>query len=144
MTQQRIPLIHCMKCGECCKNFNKQKGVMIFPQDIKQLAQALKIQRNNFISTYCAPLIINKEFERLGVFQLKTIDHNCIFINENNLCTIYKSRPIQCKMSPFKFFWKNQNDFDYDCIKDVLVPQNWSSRIYDEELLNSLFKNHSK
>lgn len=75
----------------------------------------------------------------LTLFFLRNVSGRCIFLNKSDLCVVYESRPIQCQKGPFHFFWDGVRWFDYDCIKNVKLPENWSTDNEDFKLIGTLF-----
>lgn len=79
--------IHCLECANCCKTISPA----IYDRDIRRMALALKTKVSEFIDDY---LLEEKE----GEYALKTTP--CPFLDENNFCEIYESRPKACREYP--------------------------------------------
>jgi Fe-S-cluster containining protein len=134
------PTFECTKCGSCCRGFDEKKAVVVFPEDISGIAVSLNITDEVFIKEYCNPLIVETDIKRLELHTLKHSNSNCIFLGSDNLCKIYYHRPIQCQRAPFFFFWSGKIDFEYQCTKNVKIPEGWSSKPFDQPLLRHLFE----
>lgn len=98
----------CRKCGTCCKT---KIGPFVFPDDVPEVCDFLKIKPNIFLKEYC----IKHEFKigdsTVNIYTIKCDENGCIFL-EDSLCGIYTVRPFQCKNAPYAFlgyydFWKH-------------------------------------
>ena len=113
----------------------------MFPKDIKIISNRLNISQDAFKKKYCYSTELQTEIKKINLVFLKNINNRCIFLEESNLCKIYKFRPIQCKRAPFYFFWDNKYSRIYfKCLRDIKVSEEWSSSKYDDKLINTLFK----
>ena len=79
--------IDCMKCANCCKT----TGPLLKNKDIERLSEHLRIKPSNFVSEY---LKIDEDND----YVFKKMP--CTFLNENNCCTVYSSRPNACRQYP--------------------------------------------
>jgi Fe-S-cluster containining protein len=83
--------IPCFRCGICCTCYHPS----LTPEDIDNVASALKISRSKFISRY-ALKVPTKEG-----YLLKHIRKGCVFLawdaDGKARCTIYPSRPKACR-----------------------------------------------
>ena len=138
MTNCGEPKYICTKCGLCCRGFGPSKGVILFLDDIPRISRTLEISEEQFISDYCEEEEVVTDLKILTVFTLRHNYGDCIFLTKNNLCSIYEARPVQCQRAPFGFFWNGTLDYEYDCVKDVIVPNGWTSDAMDMELLEDL------
>ena len=77
----------CLTCGNCCKAL----GPHITDKDIEKLGKHLKLKQNDIIDKY---FIIDDE----GDYIFKAIP--CPFIDNENYCSIYESRPKACRGYP--------------------------------------------
>ncbi|MEK7434474.1 MAG: YkgJ family cysteine cluster protein [Cyanobacteriota bacterium] len=93
-------LFSCNKCGECCHEMD----VPLSHVDI------IKLLKNNIEAKDFIDLIISSENEPYSVFiygeyvslylRNKDDDNACIFL-ENNVCSVYETRPNSCRTWPF-------------------------------------------
>jgi len=79
--------INCLKCANCCKT----TGPLFTSKDIERIAQHLKIKPGLFIDQY-----LRIDEDKDYVLQ-KT---PCIFLDEQNYCSIYSVRPRACAEFP--------------------------------------------
>ncbi len=79
--------IDCLKCANCCKTTSP----IFYMTDIERAAKALKIKPMAFIEKY---LKIDKDND----YVLKSAP--CPFLDYENYCTIYSSRPTACREYP--------------------------------------------
>ncbi len=77
----------CLDCANCCKTI----GPRLIPSDIERLAKHLKMKLADFYSQF----IMADEDDDL-VFA----DHPCPFLQPDNYCMVYDSRPRACREYP--------------------------------------------
>lgn len=129
----------CTKCGKCCCGFSESKGVILFPEDLDRISNKLNVSLELFKTEYCTSRKLITEKKTLTLYYLLHVNGRCIFLDHSNLCNIYELRPLQCQKGPFYFLWEGQKSFDYECMKDVKVPENWSTDDEDFKLIATLF-----
>jgi Fe-S-cluster containining protein len=86
----------CIQCGKCCR---WPGYVFLNDEDVSRLAQELSgSNRSEFIERY------TKRISPNGALALadKSNKDECIFLNQNK-CSIYESRPAQCKEFPLHY-----------------------------------------
>src|SRR5262245_41004052 len=132
------PKYVCTKCGACCRGFNADTGVILFPGDVSRIAHRLNVKTDDFVARYCVPFDLEQNLTKVQLFRLKDRGGECIFLM-GNICSIYEDRPTQCERLPFRFFWDGLVDSRYECLKDVSIPDRWSSEPFDRELLSQVF-----
>ncbi|HUI96317.1 MAG TPA: YkgJ family cysteine cluster protein [Xanthobacteraceae bacterium] len=138
------PEFSCTKCGACCRGFDEERGVILFPADVTRLAGRLGLRPAEFTSAYCRPLELRENPTDVQLYRLKDRNGDCIFLNVENLCSIYDDRPVQCERAPFRFFWQGIENFPYECVKGIVVPDTWSSDALDRQLLDEVFGRPTK
>jgi uncharacterized protein len=79
--------INCLDCANCCKGL----GPRLIRTDIERIAQYLRIKPSEFIDTY---LRIDEDGDH--VFRAMP----CPFLQPDNLCRVYNSRPRACRAYP--------------------------------------------
>ena len=79
--------IQCQDCANCCKT----TGPLFTDKDINRIAKHLRIKPSYFSKKY---LRIDEEND----YVLKSVP--CVFLGEDNSCTIYEFRPKACKEFP--------------------------------------------
>ncbi|MEJ7644506.1 MAG: YkgJ family cysteine cluster protein [Chryseolinea sp.] len=79
--------VDCIKCANCCKTTSP----IFYPTDVERVAKALRMKPGNFIEKY---LRIDEDND----YVLKASP--CVFLDDENLCTIYESRPKACREYP--------------------------------------------
>jgi Fe-S-cluster containining protein len=86
----------CLKCGNCCTG---APGFVYLSQaDIASIANFLQKDYRSFIHQYTRVVRVFGE-RRLSLTERSNYD--CVFWQK--ICTIYESRPYQCRSFPF---WK--------------------------------------
>ena len=84
---QEFDKINCLECANCCKTISPA----IYESDLKRIAAALKIKVADIVSRY---LCLDND----GDYVFKHTP--CPFLDNENYCTIYKSRPKACREYP--------------------------------------------
>ena len=77
----------CLACANCCKTTSP----IFYQRDIERAAKAVKMKPGEFIQKY---LYMDEE----GDFVLHKAP--CAFLNADNTCSIYDSRPAACREYP--------------------------------------------
>lgn len=93
-------MAYCNLCGDCCKNFSNQNGVILFPEDIKRISHKLGLTNKEFIHNYSYEELLDTELGEITVFFLKDIKGQCVFLSQDNQCTIHEIKPAQCEGWP--------------------------------------------
>jgi Fe-S-cluster containining protein len=77
----------CLDCANCCKT-----ALAVFEKpDIRRIARHFAISEKEFIKKYLKP---HPDYEYL----IKKLP--CVFLSEDNKCTIYEIRPAGCRSYP--------------------------------------------
>ncbi|HHH52221.1 MAG TPA: YkgJ family cysteine cluster protein [Bacteroidetes bacterium] len=79
--------INCLECANCCKTIPP----IITNRDITRISKHLKIKESKFIEQY-----IKKDEDGDFVFSQTP----CVFLEDNNYCSIYEIRPKACREYP--------------------------------------------
>ena len=79
--------INCLECANCCKTTSPS----FTDKDIQRISNFLKIKPSNLVDKYLA---LDEEND----YVLKSVP--CVFLNDNNECSIYKVRPKACRNYP--------------------------------------------
>jgi Fe-S-cluster containining protein len=79
--------VDCLTCANCCKTTSP----IFYQTDIERVAKALRIKPGDFIETY---LRVDEDKD----FVLKSSP--CPFLDDDNYCKVYDSRPKACREYP--------------------------------------------
>ena len=79
--------IDCLDCANCCKTTSPA----IYERDIDRLAKHLKIKPSKLIEQY-----LEKDTDNDYVFRSAP----CPFLDHENYCMVYDSRPLACREYP--------------------------------------------
>lgn len=125
----------CLKCGKCCYS---NAGPFIFPQDVERISNYLYITPCKFLLDYCISNNLHIEGKDLKIYSTKIQNGKCIFLDDNNLCKIFKCRPYQCINAPYNFlanysFWKHMKCISPEDFKDIDSSEN-DKKIFSEIL----------
>ena len=88
-------IFHCTGCGKCCT----WPGVVwLTEEDIIDLSAHFSLSPKAFVENYT-----KKIGDRYILLQESETDNACIFLKNEKECSVYKSRPKQCRTFPW---WK--------------------------------------
>lgn len=106
----------CKMCGTCCRGLHEGE-VYLYRDDIVRLAKHLKLKGKLGLRTFARKYvkIIGETFywkepgaKRGRNYKFKTLsfkftgdDDHCYFLDNNNVCTVHKARPFQCRCFPW-------------------------------------------
>lgn len=79
--------VDCLQCANCCKT----TPAMVTKEDVNRISKVLNMSAKNFIKTYVLEDIN-------GELSFKTVP--CVFLKDNNECSIYEVRPKACRAYP--------------------------------------------
>ncbi len=93
----------CSKCKAiCCKG---EGYVFLDDSDINNIADFLNMDKDAFLKLYTKKAFYNKKISLISLKIAKEL--KCVFLNDKDMCEIYRVRPKQCRRFPF---WKNLKD----------------------------------
>ena len=85
----------CTQCGKCCWTRGEYSHVYVTPEDLKNLAAALGMGVREARERYTFR-------DENGWTELDFESGRCVLLDpETQLCTVYESRPTQCRTFPF-------------------------------------------
>jgi len=91
---------YCVRCGECCL----QSGPSLYKRDLKliadgsiQLSDLYTLREGETAYSYQKRKLGHVEEERIKVKEVKDEGY-CKFYNKESGCSIYDSRPLQCRI----------------------------------------------
>lgn len=87
MHEEVFEELDCLTCANCCKTTSP----IFYQTDIERVAKALRMKPGDFIETY---LRVDEDND----FVLKSAP--CPFLDSENYCTVYDSRPRACREYP--------------------------------------------
>lgn len=136
----------CQGSGKCCVSRDSYGFVYLSDKDLKRFSKYFKISIKKFKKNYCQ---FTDGFVHL--IEKKKLQGNCIFL-KNKKCSVYISRPSQCRTWPF---W-NENmktkvwneDISINCPgvgKGNIIKSKTIEKLLKEDLLNEkdIFKKRS-
>ncbi len=125
----------CRACGECCRNFSDDRGVILIKDDIARIAKEMTLSESKFIEYYCN--IVNKDNLEVKIATLKYKLGACVFL-KNDKCVIHRIKPLQCLLSPLGLFWNGKQDFE--CLNNINIPSTFSSNDADDRMLKNIIR----
>jgi len=81
-------VIDCLKCGNCCRTV----GPKMNEPDIKRACKAYGLEQKSFVRNS-----LQRDEELGWMFRIMP----CMFLQEDNTCAIYESRPNDCDDFPY-------------------------------------------
>lgn len=120
---KRFITIQCKKCGICCS----EPVVPVTDIDVKRLCSALSLTPEQIVRFYSvsemdydpkAPLWINFYYGKRAM-GLKRRSSRCMFLNNNNLCSVYNFRPMTCRTFPYMVHFNNDKTVEIELNKIV-------------------------
>lgn len=91
----------CIRCGDCCRGTEEDANlVMIFPNEIEDMAEATGQTTGDFIDPYPEKVSTCGGGSITFEWCLKRTAEGCIFLDTMH-CTVYASRPWICRTYPF-------------------------------------------
>lgn len=116
---------NCSSKSKCCSHFDKMNLPVLNRKEIVAIERYIK----------------NDDFYNVienNLFSLKSIHNKCIFY-KNGKCSIYKLRPVDCKLFPYDVIKKEQKYYliiyELDCINtEKFVIENYC----DENLIKKI------
>jgi Fe-S-cluster containining protein len=100
----------CQTCGaKCCRG---SSGVVYFSKsELREMANFLQISEKEFLLDFTI-----KDGYKWSLKELKIDgEFHCVFL-QNNICSIYSVRPLQCREFPFwNRFKSNINELKLEC-----------------------------
>jgi len=125
----------CVQCHDCCRH--DPGFVFLSKNDLDRLLKPLPIDAEDFIEKYCRWVKIDHE-ERLSLLEKKNFD--CIFWDQG--CTVYETRPLQCRTYPF---WKGPlESLDTWNWEQQFCPGIGKGRIYSPEEIRANLEKREK
>jgi hypothetical protein len=85
----------CQKCSACCRH--DPGYVFLTKTDLDLLVEGTGLNEADFLNKYCVTVDLGG-FKRISLIEKSNYD--CIFWEEGG-CTVYNSRPVQCRTFPF-------------------------------------------
>jgi Fe-S-cluster containining protein len=105
----------CKMCGECCRGFDEGE-VYLYKEDIVRLRNFLNFKRKTSLKKFARDYlkIVSTSFnwrkpgaEKGKTYRIDTLgfkfagdDEHCVFLGEDNICTVHEARPFQCRAFP--------------------------------------------
>lgn len=125
----------CKKCGKCCKG---TMGPLIFPSDVEIICRFLKISHQEFYRLYCEQQILSLKTKEIIAYSIRKTGNACTFLS-GCLCKIYKVRPYQCRMAPYKFLSESKLWGHLECLDENRLKNSNSSKL-DKKIFKELLE----
>lgn len=85
----------CTRCSRCCRH--EPGFVFLTKDDLSRLVKAVGVPETAFLARYTKRVRLGTT-ERVSLNEKKNYD--CVFW-ENDGCSVYEARPLQCRSYPF-------------------------------------------
>lgn len=98
----------CIGCSDCCKGMGE--SIVLDPLDIHRLCINLNKTTEELLNQEIALGIMDGNI--LPYLQMRGQEERCVFLNENERCSIHAFRPGICRIFPLGRFYENHS-FQY-------------------------------
>lgn len=95
----------CIGCSDCCKGMGE--SIVLDPLDVYRLCINLNKTAEELLSQEIALGIMDGNI--LPYLQMRGRDERCIFLNEEERCSIHDFRPGICRIFPLGRFYENHS-----------------------------------
>ena len=103
-------LFNCTKCGLCCGDTEqKTRHILLLESEVNEISAQTHQPKQTFTTEVTDKAPYTYEMK-------KTNQGKCLFLKDNNDCSIYLHRPLICRFYPFELKFvhdKNQYFFDF-------------------------------
>lgn len=120
----------CTGCGRCCQN---EGDVWLDSEEFAALVRSLHLPAKTVLSTYVEDVMSGwvklKDKKMASSSHVDTRDQ-CVFLSEDgSSCTIYESRPVQCRTYPYwPRLMSSKEEWDKErVVPDDQVGKHWSA-----------------
>jgi Fe-S-cluster containining protein len=142
MMDENPPDFECTMCGECCKHLSDECIVILFAQDIARISLRLNMDIASFRHHYVrSDKLIVGDGLWFPIDVVRDNNGHCVFLMDDNQCSIHDFKPIQCVRSPFGFFWDPSGQHQFECVKKANVSIDWTSYKLDKEIIDLIVNN---
>jgi len=86
---------HCSGCGKCCFGDPDEQVIELMDNELENISAYLNKEIKPFTKQYISTDEFGAQSIRIGR------DHRCTLLGENNRCTVYPVRPLQCQTYPY-------------------------------------------
>lgn len=136
MDEENPPGFECTMCGECCKHLSDEYVVLLFPQDITRISSRLNMDIASFRQRYVrSDKLIIDDCLYFPIDVVRDNNGRCVFLLDDNRCSIHDFKPIQCARGPFGFFWDPSQQHHFECVRKANVHSDWNSCQLDKALI---------
>ncbi len=100
----------CQSSTECCRKHD----IPVTPKEVERITDN-GFEPDQFLINF-TPILINsktgKSKIKAYVLKKKPFSHDCVFLNEKNLCSIHEFKPFACKIYPFTYEIKDTENIE--------------------------------
>ena len=126
----------CQSSGRCCISRDSYGFVYLSDNDIKRFSKYFKLSIKKFIEKYCQ---ITEGL--IHLIEKSELNGKCIFL-KNKKCSVYNSRPSQCRTWPF---WnENMNAKVWNEDISINCPGIGKGKIINQKKIDTLLKEDLK
>ena len=99
---------NCIACGKCCSYFS----INLTSFDIWRIEKYSDLKPGDFVNfspteAHDSEGFISRYSKTSMVMKTKTNGKDCMFLSEDNFCTIHEYKPLVCRVWPFEFVNKD-------------------------------------
>lgn len=138
---QRYLNFRCTGCGNCCRRTH----VLVTDEDVRRIERGAGRSPKDFLRfvgdddiqiEQRSPWWIRFDSGR-GVLALKHRRGGaCIFLDDEDRCTIYEHRPVTCREHPFEVEVSDSGKLEFIALSDIVeCPHDWDGTISRREMI---------
>jgi Fe-S-cluster containining protein len=98
----------CVACGKCCHYAKQSDVVVLYEDDVINLARGLGISRDDFVRRHTSIHVFRYKLKDCETviprLVLKRTKSRCCFLRGDS-CSVHQWKPFQCKVAPFANPW---------------------------------------
>lgn len=111
----------CDRCGECCRDLSKETdtgryGPYLLPRETRYFPKGT-------VAPYMAKGLKGRSRPRprtIVAYQIRVM--TCPHLDDNNLCRIYRNRPLSCQAFPLDMGWRGGRPYPFASTTCPQVP----------------------
>ncbi len=131
---QRLLKFNCTGCGNCCRD----TVVCLTDADVLRIVDNTGKKAKSFVQFYGedevalgvrSPFWVTLKRKR-AVMGLRWMSGHCVFLDEENRCTVYEHRPVTCRQHPFDIKLSGTGAVTGLSLSRVVdCPHDWSGQL---------------
>ncbi len=144
---QRYLNFRCTGCGNCCR----RTQVLVTDEDVRRIERGVGLPVADFIRFVPeediglekrSPWWIRFGGRRAAMALRHRPGGACVFLDDENRCTIYEHRPITCHEHPFEVEVSDAGKLEFIALSDIVdCPHDWDGNISKRDVIATSRRN---